>query len=51
MATAQALPHNRVPVSLRLPENVVSAISAYAEKHALRKTDAYLHFLELGIAS
>ncbi len=44
-------PRNRIPVSLRLPESMVEAVSSYAKKHSLRKTDAYLHFLELGIAS
>lgn len=50
MATTSTLPRNRISVSLRLPDDVVSAISAYANKNSLRKTDAYLHFLKLGLA-
>lgn len=49
MTTATASPRNRISVSLRLPEGIVSAVCAYANEHSLRKTDAYLHFLELGI--
>lgn len=51
MATTSTLPRNRISISLRLPESIASAISTYSEKHAIRKTDAYLHFLELGLAS
>ena len=49
-SSATATPGNRVSVSLRLPEDIVATITKYATKNALRKTDAYLHFLRLGIA-
>ena len=41
----------RVPVSLRLPASVMSEIEAYAAEANVRKTDAFLHFLNLGIES
>lgn len=50
MALAQAT-QNRVPVSLRLPAKIVQEIDCYAEKHSMRKTEAYVHFLELGLAA
>ena len=40
---------NKVPVSMRLPLPVVEAVADYAEKQAIRKTDAYIYFLERGI--
>lgn len=47
MATAS----NRVPVSLRIPSVLSDAVEAYAVKNHLRKTDAYVHFLQRGIDS
>ncbi len=41
----------RVPVSIRLPIEVARAVEAYARENGLRKTDAYEHFLSLGLAS
>lgn len=40
---------NRRAVSLRIPRETASIIEDYASENALRKTDAYLHFLEEGI--
>ncbi len=42
---------NRVPISLRLPTAVMTEIESYAAKTGMRKTDAFLHFLQLGIES
>ncbi len=41
----------RIPVSIRLPAEVAKAVEAYADEHSLRKTDAYEHFLSLGLES
>ena len=41
----------RVPVSMRLPAEITSEIDAFAEKANMRKTDAYLHFIRLGLES
>ncbi len=41
---------NRVPVSLRLPRELVDAIDSYTVKNDLKKTDAYIHFLQRGIS-
>ena len=41
----------RVPVSIRLPVELAKAVEAYADGHSLRKTDAYEHFLSLGLES
>lgn len=41
----------RVPISLRLPAAMMEEIDAYASKSGIRKTDAFLHFLNLGIES
>lgn len=49
-SSVTASPGNRISVSLRLPDDIVATITEYATKNALRKTDAYLHFLRLGIA-
>lgn len=46
-ASAQAA--TRVPVSMRLPYKVAEAVDAYAAHEHVRKTDAYLHFIELGL--
>lgn len=42
---------NRVAVSLRLPAGIAAAVDVYAAEHSLRKTDAYVHFLELGLSA
>lgn len=39
----------RTPVSLRIPAVLSSAIEAYAAQNHLRKTDAYIHFLQRGV--
>lgn len=39
----------RVPVSMRLPAHVVQEVENYAAGAGVRKTDAYLHFLTLGL--
>lgn len=41
----------KIPVSLRLPRDVVEAVDSYASAHALTKTDAYEHFLRLAIST
>ncbi len=41
----------RVPISLRLPAEIMGEIDAYANKSGIRKTDAFLHFLQRGIDS
>lgn len=40
----------RVPLSLRLPARIVEPIEEYAAQHRLSKTDAFIHFLELGLS-
>lgn len=39
----------RVPISLRLPRDVIDTVSAFAESRHMSKTDAFLHFLRQGI--
>jgi len=39
----------RIPISLRLPAAIVGEVDAFAESSDLRRTDAFLHFLRLGI--
>lgn len=41
----------RIPVSIRLPAELAKAVEAYADEHSLRKTDAYEHFLSIGLES
>lgn len=41
----------RVPVSIRLPVEITRAVESYAKANNLRKTDAYEHFLSLGLES
>ena len=41
--------NNRVPLSLRLPERVVQPIDEYARQNHVSRTEAFLHFLELGL--
>lgn len=47
MGVAAAEP--RVPTSLRIPTRIMEVVSTYAETHGLSKTDAFLHFVELGM--
>lgn len=42
-------PENRVPVSLRIPPRIAEAVESYASSNGVRKTDAYVHFLQLGL--
>ena len=39
----------RVPISLRLPRDVIKAVDSFAKTHGMSKTDAFLHFLRRGI--
>lgn len=39
----------RIPVSMRLPAQVAHQVNSYARKAKLRKTDAYLYFIQKGI--
>lgn len=39
----------RVPVSFRLPPEIISAVSAYAAEHRLSKTDAFTYFVQKGM--
>ena len=41
----------KVPVSLRLPQSLIDKVSEYATQNELRMTDAYIHFIKLGIES
>lgn len=41
--------NNRIPLSLRLPERVVTPIDEYAALNHINRTEAVLHFLELGL--
>lgn len=41
----------RTPVSLRLPAEVVREVKSFAQRQSIRKTDAYLYFLKLGLAN
>ncbi len=40
---------NRQALSLRVPHALAEQVEAYAQKNNLRKTDAYIHFLEMGL--
>ncbi len=39
----------RIPLSLRLPPKLIRPIESYAAEHRISKTDAFIHFLELGL--
>lgn len=41
--------NNRQALSLRVPYALAEQVEAYARKNNLRKTDAYIHFLEMGL--
>lgn len=45
-----AVTRNKVPVSLRLPRELVDVIDVYISENNLKKTDAYIHFLQQGVA-
>ena len=51
MADGAAMASTRVPISLRLPAAVMREIDDYVAKTGVRKTDAVVHFLQLGIDS
>lgn len=40
---------NRKALSLRVPHALAEKVENYAREHGLRKTDAYIHFLEAGL--
>lgn len=40
---------NRKALSLRVPPAIAEQVESYARKHGIRKTDAYIHFLEAGL--
>lgn len=42
-------PPTRNAVSLRLPPEITQAVNTYARTNNVRKTDAYIHFLKLGL--
>lgn len=46
-----AAAENRMPVAMRLPRSEVEAVAAYARENRITKTDAFLHFLRLGLNS
>ena len=48
-ATQEQKPSTRNAVSLRLPPDITEAVDAYAQGNNMRKTDAYIHFLQLGL--
>lgn len=39
----------RVPISLRLPPQIISQIDSYADEHRMTKTDAFLYFVQKGM--
>lgn len=41
--------NNRQSLSLRVPYALAEQVEAYARENNLRKTDAYIHFLEVGL--
>lgn len=49
MSNANVKPANRIPLSLRLPPSVMDEVDAYARREGVRKTDAFLHLLNMGI--
>lgn len=42
-------PKNRQSVSLRIPYHLAKEVEEYAEECGVRKTDAYVHLLNLGL--
>ena len=40
---------NRKPVSIRVPAPIAEAVESFAAEQGIRKTDAYLHFIQLGL--
>ena len=43
--------NNRIPLSLRLPERVVQPVDEYAHQNHINRTEAFLHFIELGLGA
>lgn len=41
--------NNRRALSLRVPSSLAEKVESYAKTHGLRKTDAYVHFIEMGL--
>lgn len=41
--------NNRRALSLRVPASLAKKVESYAKAHGLRKTDAYIHFIEMGL--
>ena len=41
--------NNRKALSLRVPASLAEKVESYAKAHGLRKTDAYVHFIEMGL--
>lgn len=41
--------NNRKALSLRVPASLAEKVEGYAKTHGLRKTDAYVHFIEMGL--
>ncbi len=41
--------NNRKALSLRVPASLAEKVESYAKTHGLRKTDAYVHFIEMGL--
>lgn len=41
--------NNRRALSLRVPASLAEKVECYAKTHGLRKTDAYVHFIEMGL--
>jgi predicted nucleotidyltransferase len=42
---------NRVAISIRVPKKIADYIENYATQYKLKKTDAYLHFIQEGISA
>ena len=40
---------SRVPVSLRIPAAIMEEVDAYAARNGVRRTDAFLRYLQMGI--
>lgn len=41
--------NNRKALSLRVPASLAEKVEGYAKTHGLKKTDAYVHFIEMGL--
>lgn len=47
--TSATRPARRIPVSLRLPPRIATAVDAFAAERDMSKTDAYLELIEKGL--